>query len=56
MVFTADVKEETQLGPTVLYSALVNVVIVINVIKVIDANGVINLTARLKRRVVKGIL
>ena len=38
MVFTTDVKEETLLGPTVVYSALASVVIVIviNVLDVID--------------------
>ena len=47
MVFTTDVKEETYLGPTVVYSALANIrnevdeVIVINVINVMDAIDVI---------------
>ena len=36
MVFTTDVKEETKLGPTVVYSALGSVVIVINVMDAID--------------------
>ena len=38
MVFTTDVKEETQLGPTVVYSALGFVIDVNHIVNVIDVN------------------
>ena len=40
MVFTTDVKEETQLGPTVVYSALGEVIVVNHIVNVIDVNVV----------------